>query len=292
MNGKQEKPRRNYRGDKRDSTDRRGARDKRNSTDRRGLVHGKVIEETIREDQVEGRNPVLEVFRSGRTVDKLLIARGSREGSIREIIRKAKDKGIVIQEVDRKRLDDLSLTEGAHQGVIAFVTPYSYVEIEDILKRASEKGEAPFIIVLDEITDPHNLGSVIRTAECCGAHGVIIPKRRAVGLTPGVIKASAGAVEFVLISKVTNISDTLDILKEKGLWIAGADMEGELYTSKDLTGPFALVVGSEGKGIGRLVKQKCDFLVKIPMKGKISSLNASVATGVVMYEVARQRDKG
>jgi 23S rRNA (guanosine2251-2'-O)-methyltransferase len=243
------------------------------------------------EGQVEGRNPVLELLRSGRTVEKLLIARGAREGSILEIVQKAKAQGIVVQEVDRRRLNELSMTDGAHQGVIAFVTPYSYVEVEDILELASKRGEEPFLIVLDEITDPYNLGSVIRTAECCGAHGVIIPKRRAAGLTPAAIKASAGAVEFVPVAKVTNISDTLDLLKRHGLWVAGADMDGETYTSKDLTGPIALVVGSEGRGLGRLVREKCDFLVRIPLMGRISSLNASVAAGVLMYEVNRQRSK-
>ncbi len=243
------------------------------------------------EGQVEGRNPVLELLRSGRTVEKLLIARGAREGSILEIVLKPKAQGIVVQEVDRRRLNELSMTDGAHQGVIAFVTPYSYVEVEDILELASKRGEEPFLIVLDEITDPYNLGSVIRTAECCGAHGVIIPKRRAAGLTPAAIKASAGAVEFVPVAKVTNISDTLDLLKRHGLWVAGADMDGETYTSKDLTGPIALVVGSEGRGLGRLVREKCDFLVRIPLMGRISSLNASVAAGVLMYEVNRQRSK-
>ena len=262
-----------------------------NNVDNKGSVYKDKIEEVNGENQVEGRNPVLEAFRSGRTVDKLLIARGSREGSILEIIQKAKEQGIVIQEVDRRRLDDLSMTRGAHQGVIAFVTPYSYVELEEILEMASKKDEPPFVIVLDEITDPHNLGSIIRTAECCGAHGVIIPKRRAAGLTPVAIKASAGAVEFMPIAKVTNISDTLETLKKHGLWVAGADMDGELYNSKDLTGPMALVIGSEGKGLGRLVKEKCDFLVSIPQKGSISSLNASVAAGVLMYEMVRQRDK-
>ncbi len=247
---------------------------------------------TPNENQIEGRNPVLEAFRSGRTVEKILIARTSREGSILEIIQKAKERGVVVQEVDRRRLDELSMTNGAHQGVIAFVTPYSYVEVEDILKQASAKNEPPFIIILDEITDPHNLGSIIRTAECCGAHGIIIPKRRAVGLTPAAIKASAGAIEFMSVAKVTNISDTIDKLKDHGIWVVGADMEGDLYTSKDLTGPIALVIGSEGKGLGRLVKQKCDFLIRIPLKGRISSLNASVAAGVLMYETARQRDKG
>jgi 23S rRNA (guanosine2251-2'-O)-methyltransferase len=268
-------------------------RKKRNkSTDFQNTKNQYKIKDGSDESQIEGRNPVLEALRSGRTIDKLLIAKGSREGSIISIIRKAKDMGIVIQEVDRRRLDELSMTDGAHQGVIAFVTPYSYAQVEDILDLASARGEAPFILVLDEITDPYNLGSIIRTAECCGAHGVIIPKRRAVGLTPAAIKASAGAVEFMLVAKVTNISDTLESLKRHGLWIAGADVEGDSYTSKDLTGPMALVVGSEGKGLGRLVKQKCDFLIKIPLRGKISSLNASVATGVIMYEMARQRDQG
>lgn len=254
-----------------------------------------VYEESAGEDnsgQIEGRNPIIEAFRSGRTIDKLLIAKGSRTGSIREIIQRGREQGVIIQEVDRRQLDELSLTQGAHQGAIAFVTPYSYAEIEDILELAYTKNEPPFIIILDEITDPHNLGSVIRTAECCGAHGVIIPKRRAAGLTPAAIKASAGAVEFMPVARVTNIADTIDSLKKDNIWVAGADMEGKLYTGEDLTGPIAIVVGSEGKGIGRLIKEKCDFLVKIPLKGKISSLNASVAAGVLMYEVARQRNKG
>lgn len=238
--------------------------------------------------QVEGRNPILEVFRSGRTIDKLLIARGSREGSIRDIISKARQQGVVVQEVDRKRLDELSET-GTHQGVIAFVTPYSYVEVGYILEQAATRKEPPFIIILDEITDPHNLGSILRTAECCGAHGVIIPKRRAAGLTPATIKAASGAVEFMPVAKVTNIVQTIEELKKQGVWVAGADMEGEPYGTKGLTGPIALVIGSEGKGLGRLVKQKCDFLVNIPLKGKISSLNASVAAAVLMYEVVRQR---
>jgi len=245
-------------------------------------------EQGFAENRVEGRNPVLEALRSGRTIEKILVARGSHESSIREIIAKARERKIVIQEVDRQRLDQIS-ESGAHQGVIAFVTPYSYVEVEDILKRASDKGEDPFVIVLDEITDPHNLGSVLRTAECCGAHGVIIPKRRAVGLTPAVVKASAGAVEYIPVAKVTNISAALEELKKHGLWIAGADMDGAEYTKQDLKGPLALVIGGEGTGIGRLVKEKCDFLVSIPMKGRIESLNAAVAAAVLMYEVVRQR---
>jgi 23S rRNA (guanosine2251-2'-O)-methyltransferase len=240
------------------------------------------------ENRIEGKNPVLEALKSGRTIEKLLIARGSTEGSIREIIKRARDSRIIIQEVDRQRLDEISQS-GAHQGVIAYVTPYDYVEVDEILAGAKEKGEPPFLVILDEITDPHNLGAVIRTAECCGAHGVIIPKRRSVGLTPAAIKASAGAVEYMPVAKVTNIASLLDELKEQGIWVAGADIEGLEYTKQDLKGPIALIIGSEGKGIGRLVKEKCDFLVRIPLKGSIESLNASVAAGILMYEVVRQR---
>lgn len=240
------------------------------------------------ENRIEGKNPVLEALKSGRTIEKLLIARGSSEGSIREIIKRAREKRIVIQEVDRQRLDDLCQS-GAHQGVVAFVTPYSYATLDDLLERAREKGEDPFIIVLDGITDPHNLGAIIRTAECCGAHGVVIPKRRSVGLTPAAIKASAGAVEYLPVAKVTNTASALEELKQKGLWAAGADMDGEGYMGQNLTGPIALVIGSEGEGIGRLVKEKCDFLVSIPQRGRVESLNASVAAGILMYEVVRQR---
>ena len=243
------------------------------------------------ENQVEGRNPVLEALRSRRTIEKILVAKGERTGSIHEILKKARENKIVIQEVERSRLDQLSVS-GAHQGVIAFVTPYTYVTIDHILKRAADRGEDPFVIVLDGLTDPHNLGSILRTAECCGAHGVIIPKRRAVGLTPAAIKASAGAVEFIPVAKVTNISSTLDDLKDRGLWVAGADMKGEVYTRANLTGPIALVIGGEGSGLGRLVKEKCDFLISIPLKGEIESLNASVAAGILMYEVLRQREIG
>jgi 23S rRNA (guanosine2251-2'-O)-methyltransferase len=240
------------------------------------------------ENRIEGRNPVLEALRSDRTIEKILVARGSQYGSIQEILKKARDKGIIIQEVDRKRLDDM-VQSGTHQGIVAFVTPYKYVEVDEILKRAEERHEDPFLIVLDQITDPHNLGAILRTAECCGVHGLIIPKRRSVGLTPAVVKASAGAVEYVPVAKVTNINQELEKLKDKGLWIAGADTEGEPYTRQDLKGPLALVIGSEGQGIGRLAKEKCDFLVSIPLKGRIDSLNASVAAGILMYEVVRQR---
>jgi len=238
--------------------------------------------------RLEGRNPVVEALRTGRTIEKILVAKGTREGAIREILRMAKDMGIVIQEVDRRRLDNISQT-GAHQGIIALATPYTYATVEDMLRKAQELKELPFVVVLDGVEDPHNLGAVIRTAECCGVHGIIIPKRKAVGLTPTAVKASAGAVEHVLIARVTNIASTLEMLKEKGLWVIGADVEGKPYAFQDMKVPVALVIGGEGKGLRRLVKEKCDFIVGIAMKGKINSLNASVAAGILMYEVLRQR---
>ena len=238
---------------------------------------------------LEGRNPVIEAIKSGRTIEKILIAKGSQEGSIRQLIAMAREKGLVIVEVDREKLDYMSETK-SHQGVIAITSPYKYVEVDDILNYAKEKGEKPFVIILDEIYDPHNLGAIIRTAEATGAHGIIIPKRRAVGLTPTVAKASAGAIEYVKVAKVTNISQTINKLKENGLWIVGADMDGDKsYFESDFTDAIALVIGSEGEGISRLVKDRCDYLVNMPMKGKVSSLNASVAGAVLMYEVVRQR---
>lgn len=241
------------------------------------------------EGYVEGRNPVMEAIKGGREIDKILIAKGSEQGSINKIIGMAKDKKIVIQYVERAKLDSMSETK-SHQGVIALVTPYTYKTVDDIIETAENRKEDPFMIILDEIEDPHNLGAIIRTAECVGAHGVIIPKRRAVGLTPVVIKASAGAVEYMNIAKVSNIASTIEELKEKGIWVYGADMGGDQhYYDRDLAGPIAIVIGSEGKGIGRLIKEKCDFLVKIPMAGKVASLNASVAASVMMYEVLRQR---
>ncbi len=242
----------------------------------------------IVENRVEGKNPVLEAIKSGRTIEKILIACGMTEGSVREILKKAREKGIVIQEVDRQRLDDIA-ESAAHQGVIAYTAPYQYTDMDEIIKRAMEKGEAPFLIILDEITDPHNFGAIIRTAECCGAHGVIIPKHRSAGITPAAVKASAGAVEHLPVAQETNLSVLIDKLKQQGIWVVGADLDGLPYTQQDLTGPLALVIGSEGKGIGRLVKEKCDFLVTIPVRGQIESLNASVAAGVLMYEVVRQR---
>ncbi|WP_053955627.1 23S rRNA (guanosine(2251)-2'-O)-methyltransferase RlmB [Inediibacterium massiliense] len=240
-------------------------------------------------DKIEGRNPVIEVLKADREIDKIMILKGA-EGSAKKIIGMAKDKNIVISYVEKQKLDQISESH-AHQGVIAFVAAHKYSDLEDIFKKAEEKGEDPFIIILDEITDPHNLGSIIRTANASGAHGIIIPKRRAVGLTGVVAKTSAGAIEYVPVCKVSNIAQTIDSLKDKGVWIAGADMDGKKkYHEENLTGSIALVIGSEGKGISRLIKEKCDFLVNIPMKGEVSSLNASIAASILMYEVARQRE--
>ncbi|WP_342590182.1 23S rRNA (guanosine(2251)-2'-O)-methyltransferase RlmB [Clostridium muellerianum] len=240
---------------------------------------------------MEGRNAVIEVLRSERTVEQILVANGDVSGSINMILALAKEKKVVIKQVDRKKLDQLSQT-GVHQGVIAQITPYKYCDVDDIIKHAEEKGEKPFIVILDEIEDPHNFGSIIRTAETCGVHGIIIPKRRNVGLTPAVYKASVGAVEHMKIAKVTNINNVIDKLKEKKIWVYGADMAGESYCyDVDFRGAVALIIGSEGKGILKLTKNKCDVLVKIPMVGKISSLNASVAGGILMYEILKQRFK-
>lgn len=242
-------------------------------------------------DKIIGRNPVLEAIRSGRTIDKILVKKGKYEGSIVPIIKKAKEAKIIIQEVDRAKLDMIAEGEN-HQGIIAYVSDYEYVEVKDILSRAADKGEAPFVIICDKITDPHNLGAIIRTANCVGAHGVIIPKRGSVGLNSAVAKTSAGAVEYTPVAKVTNIANTIDDLKKAGMWIAGADMDGEEMYKIDLKGSIGLVIGSEGEGISRLVREKCDFIASIPMNGQINSLNASVAAGVLMYEALRQRKIG
>jgi len=240
-------------------------------------------------DSIEGRNPVFEALRAGRTINKILVAKGEKEGSIKQIIALARERGIVVQEVDRAKLDNNSSTY-SHQGVIALVAAKDYVEVDDILSSAEQKGEPPFIIILDEINDSHNLGSILRTADAVGAHGIIIPKRRAVGLTSIVSKASAGAIEYVPVARVTNVAQTIEYLKKKNIWVVGTDADSEkLFYSSDLTGAIALVIGSEGEGIGRLVREKCDFTVNIPMMGKISSLNASVAAAIVMYEIRRQR---
>ncbi|MGN1033723.1 MAG: 23S rRNA (guanosine(2251)-2'-O)-methyltransferase RlmB [Intestinibacter sp.] len=239
---------------------------------------------------IEGRNPIIEALRSDRAIDKIMISNSSKEGSIKKIIGMAKEKNIVIQYVDKHKLDEIS-TSHSHQGVIAVVSDYKYYELNDLLEIANKKGEDPFFIILDEITDPHNLGTIIRTADAVGAHGVIIPKRRSVHITSVVAKASAGAVEYVPVCKVTNIVNTIKQLKKEGLWIAAADMDGEVFYEQNLTGPIGLVIGSEGFGVSRLVKQNCDFVVKMPMIGNVSSLNASVAGGILLYEIFRQRMK-
>lgn len=237
---------------------------------------------------IEGRNAVLEAFRAGRTVDKLYIQDGLRDGTISTILRDAKKRDVILNFVSREKLDQMS-RDKKHQGVMAITAAFAYSTVEDILAKAEEKGEPPFLFLLDEIEDPHNLGAIIRTANLCGAHGVIIPKRRAAGLTATAVKASAGAIHYTPVAKVTNIAKTIADLKEKGMWFACADMDGELMYRTNLTGPIGLVIGNEGSGVSRLVKESCDYVVSIPMKGDIDSLNASVAAGVLAYEVVRQR---
>lgn len=239
-------------------------------------------------EQIEGRNAVLEAFRSGKCVDKLFILDGCQDGPVRTIAREARKTDTIINYVSKERLDQLSETH-AHQGVIAQVAAYDYSTVDEILARAEEKGEAPFLIILDNVEDPHNLGAIIRTANLAGAHGVIIPKRRAVGLTSTVAKTSAGAINYTPVAKVTNIVRTIEELKEKGIWFVCADMGGETMYDLDLTGPMGLVIGNEGEGVSRLVREACDFTASIPMKGDIDSLNASVAAGVLTYEIVRQR---
>lgn len=242
------------------------------------------------EDQVEGRNSVIELLESDRDINKIFIMKGEKHGSINKIIAMAKGKKIVIIEKDKKQIEEMSQTHNC-QGVIAIVPPFDYCEIEDILELAEQRNEEPFIIVLDGIEDPHNLGSIIRTAETAGVHGVIIPKRRAAQVNSTVNKASAGAVEHIKIARVTNINDSLQQLKNAGLWICGTDINTETYYYKqDLTGPLAIVIGNEGKGMSEKTKKNCDFLVKIPMKGKITSLNASVSAGIIIYEAVKQRN--
>ena len=241
-------------------------------------------------EQIEGRNAVLEAFRSGKCVDKLFILDGCQDGPVRTIAREARKTDTIINYVSKERLDQLSETH-AHQGVIAQVAAYDYSTVDEILARAEEKGEAPFLIILDNVEDPHNLGAIIRTANLAGAHGVIIPKRRAVGLTSTVAKTSAGAINYTPVAKVTNIVRTIEELKEKGIWFVCADMGGETMYDLDLTGPMGLVIGNEGEGVSRLVREACDFTASIPMKGDIDSLNASVAAGVLAYEIVRQRLK-
>ena len=240
---------------------------------------------------IEGRNAVMEAFRSGKSIDKLYVLDGCQDGPVLSIKREAKKQDTIIRYVDKERLDQLSET-GKHQGVIAYAAAYEYAEVDDILKLAKEKGEDPFILLLDNIEDPHNLGAIIRTAHLAGAHGVIIPKNRAVGLTATVARTSAGALNYLPVAKVTNLSKTIEELKKEGLWFAAADMDGTVMYDANLTGPIGLVIGSEGEGVSRLVKEKCDYTISIPMKGKIDSLNASVAAGVLSYEIVRQRLAG
>ena len=241
------------------------------------------------EDVLIGRNAVTEALRAGRGINKILLADGDREGQVSEITALAKERGIILQFVERSKIE--SIAGGLrHQGVLAYVAPVAYAELEDILAKAEAAGEPPFLLLLDELEDPHNLGALLRTADATGVHGVLIPKRRSVPLTATVAKTSAGAVEYVPVARIGNISQTLKALKEKGFWVAGADMDGsQNYYEADLTGPLVLVVGSEGKGMGRLTKEQCDFIVKMPMVGKINSLNASVAGSILMYESMRQR---
>lgn len=242
------------------------------------------------ESVLEGRNPVLEVYRSGKTIDRLFVLEGCHDGPVQTIIREANKKNTIVNFVKKERLDSMSQT-GKHQGVIAYVAAYDYAEVSDILDAAKAKGEPPFIIILDGIEDPHNLGAIIRTANLAGAHGVIIPKHNASGLTATVAKSSAGAINYTPVAKVTNISKTINELKKEGMWFVCAAADGQEMYKLNLTGPIGLVIGNEGKGVSRLVKDNCDLIAAIPMKGDIDSLNASVATGVLAYEIVRQRLK-
>ncbi len=285
--------------------ERRQGKERRNKEDRRKIDRGTVDrrqsdrrqttrreedkEEKKFDDQIEGRNPVLELLESGKDINKIYVTRGEKHGSINKILGIARERKIIVVEKDRRQMDEMAQEEN-YQGVIAIVPPFEYVEIQDIIKEAIDKNEAPFILILDGIEDPHNLGSIIRTAETAGVHGIIIPKRRAVSVNSTVNKASAGAVEHMKIARVTNISDAIEELKREGLWICGTDINAEkYYYNQDLTGPLGIVIGNEGKGISEKVKKNCDFNVKIPMKGKITSLNASVSTGIIVYESLKQR---
>ncbi len=240
------------------------------------------------ENILEGRNPIREALKAGRHIERLLVAQGEIQGSVKEIVYDAKANGAIIQEVERTRLDRISIT-GAHQGIIAYVAVKEYVTIEDILDYAKQKGEDPFIVILDGICDPQNLGAIIRTSECAGVHGVIIPQRRAAGLTPVVAKCSAGAIEYMRVARVTNISQAIEKLKKEGVWVYGASMEGKNYSRVNMTGPSAIVIGNEGEGLSQLVKRSCDCLVSLPQLGKIDSLNASVAAGILIYDCLRQK---
>ena len=247
--------------------------------------------EAVENEIIEGRNAVIEALRAGRAIDKIFIAKGDVDKTLGHIASRARERGVVVVEADRRKLDFMSRTK-AHQGVVALAAVRDYCEVADILAVAEERGEPPFVIVCDEISDPHNLGAIIRTAECVGAHGVVIPKRRSAGLTAIVGKASAGAAEYMAIARVANLSSALKELKEAGLWVYGTAADGASpLWSTDLTGPIALVIGSEGDGMGRLVRESCDFVLSLPMKGQLNSLNASAAAAVTMYEVLRQRSR-
>lgn len=240
------------------------------------------------QEYIIGKNPVLEAIKSNRDINKILIAEGSQHGQMQQLIKLAKEGNILVQFVPKKKLDQI--TDGNHQGVLAYVAAYQYAELDDLFAAAERKNEAPFFLLLDEIEDPHNLGSIMRTADAVGAHGIIIPKRRAVGLTATVAKASTGAIEYIPVVRVTNMARTIDELKERGVWIAGTEANGaEDYRRFDAAIPLGLVIGNEGKGMGRLIREKCDFLIKLPMVGKVTSLNASVAASLLMYEVYRKR---
>ena len=271
--------------------DRRGVIDRRNQNRRIEDKEAKIVQDLDRifDDQIEGRNAVLELLESNKDINKIYITKGELKGSINKIIAIANEKKVIIVQKDKKQMDMMAQSEN-YQGVIAVVPPYEYAEIEDILEVAKERNEEPFILILDGIEDTHNLGAIIRTAETAGVHGIIIPKRRAVSVNSTVNKTSAGAVEHMNIARVTNISDAIEELKQAGLWICGTDVETDkYYYNQDLTGPLGIVIGNEGKGIGDKVKKNCDFLVKIPMKGKVKSLNAAVSTGIVLYEAVKQR---
>ena len=293
--------------EKRKNKDRRKAdrRDEERRRDNRGIADRRVYqrrndirreddkmvkkEEKIFDDQVEGRNAVLELLETGKDINKIYITKGEKHGSINKIIAIAKERKVIIVEKDKFQMENMAQNEN-YQGVIAIVPPYEYCELEDILQLAEEKEENPFVLILDGIEDTHNLGAIIRTAETAGVHGIIIPKRRAASVNSTVSKVSCGAVEHMKIARVNNISDTISKLKEAGLWICGTAIDADkYYFNQDLTGPLGIVIGNEGKGISELVKKNCDFLVKIPMKGKVTSLNASVSTGIIMYEAVKQR---
>lgn len=247
------------------------------------------MEKEVYNDQVEGRNAVLELLESGKDINKIFITKGEKHGSIHKIIKIAKENKIIVVEKEKRKMEEMASTQN-YQGVIAIVPPFEYVEVEDILQEAKIRQEDPFILILDEIEDPHNLGSIIRTAETAGVHGVIIPKRRAACVNSTVNKVSAGAVQHMKIARVTNLCDTIQYLKDNGVWICGTDINaGKFYYDQDLTGPIGIVIGNEGNGIGQKVKKNCDFLVEIPMKGKIISLNASVSAGIIIYEAVKQR---